>query len=432
MLIKRGLDKSADAVVAGLKSLAKPVRDRADIAHVAAISAADSEIGDLIAEVMEKVGKDGVITVEESRGIAFEKEYTEGMQIDRGYMSAYFVTNAERMEAELEEPYILITDKKISSIQDILPVLEKVLQVTKNFVIIAEDVEGEALATLVVNKLRGTINVLALKAPGFGDRRKAMLQDIAILTGGTVISEEIGRKLDTATVEDLGRARRVLSDKDNTTFIEGRGDEQAIKARIEQIRAQIETTTSDFDREKLQERLAKLAGGVAVLKVGGATEPELKEKKHRVEDALSTARAAVEEGIVPGGGVALINAIPALDRVQTSNDDEKFGVQILRRALEEPMRQLAKNAGEDGAVIIDTVRRHQKEKGDTSYGYNVLTGQLGSMLEQGVVDPVKVTRSAVQNAVSIAGLLLTTEALITDLPEEKSAPPMPGGGGMDF
>jgi chaperonin GroEL len=305
--------------------------------------------------------------------------------------------------------------------------------VTKNFVIIAEDIDGEALATLVVNKLRGTINALAIKAPGFGDRRKAMLQDIAILTGGTVISEEIGRKLDSATVEDLGRARRVLSDKDTTTFIEGRGDAQAIKARIEQIRAQIETTTSDFDREKLQERLAKLAGGVAVLKVGGATEPELKEKKHRVEDALSTARAAVEEGIVPGGGVALINAIPALDRGETSNDDEKFGVQILRRALEEPMRQLAKNAGEDGAVIIDTVRRHQKEKGDTSYGYNVLTGQLGSMLEQGVVDPVKVTRSAVQNAVSIAGLLLTTEALITDLPEEKSAPPMPGGGGgMDF
>src|SRR5215212_6729985 len=421
MLLKRGLDKGADALVAELKNLAKPVRDRADIAH-------------LIAEVMEKVGKDGVITVEESKGIAFEKEYTEGMQIDRGYISAYFVTNTERMEAELDEPYILITDKKISAINEILPVLEKVLQVTKNLVLIAEDIDGEALPTLVVNKMRGTINVLAIKATGFGDRRKAMLQDIAILTGGTVISEEIGRKLDSATVEDLGRSRRVLSDKDNTTFIEGRGDEQAIKARIEQIRAQIETTTSDFDREKLQERLAKLAGGVAVLKVGGATEPELKEKKHRVEDALSTARAAVEEGIVPGGGVALINAIPALDRVQTSNDDEKFGVQILRRALEEPMRILARNAGEEGAVIIDTVRRHQKEKGDTSYGYNVLTGEFGSMLEQGVVDPVKVTRSAVQNAVSIAGLLLTTEALVTDIPEEKSAmPQMPGGGGgMDF
>ncbi|MFN8504549.1 chaperonin GroEL [Kouleothrix sp.] len=440
MLIKRGLDKGAEALVAELKSLAKPVRDRADIAHVATISAADSEIGDLIAEVMEKVGKDGVITVEESKGIAFEKEYTEGMQIDRGYISAYFVTDTAKMEADLEEPYILITDKKIASINEILPVLEKVLQVTKNFVIVAEDIDGEALATLVVNKLRGTINVLAIKAPGFGDRRKAMLQDIAILTGGTVISEEIGRKLDSATTEDLGRARRVVSDKDNTTFIEGHGDQEAIQARVSQIRAQIETTTSDFDREKLQERLAKLAGGVAVLKVGGATEPELKEKKHRVEDALSTARAAVEEGIVPGGGVALINALGALDSVKVDNDDERFGVQILRRALEEPMRQLAKNAGEDGAVIINTVRRHQKEKGDTSYGYNVLTGELGSMLEQGVVDPVKVTRSAVQNAVSIAGLLLTTEALITDIPEANAGGGgMPGGmdgmggmGGMDF
>jgi len=432
MLIKRGLDKAVEAVVAELKSVAIPVRDRADIAHVAAISAADSEIGDLIAEVMEKVGKDGVITVEESKGIAFEKEYTEGMQIDRGYISPYFVTNPERMEAELEDPYILITDKKISSIQDILPVLEKALQVTKNLVIIAEDVDGEALATLVVNKLRGTINALAVKAPGFGDRRKAMLQDIAILTGGTLISEEIGRKLDSATVEDLGRARRVVSDKDNTTIIEGRGDERAIRARIEQIRAQIETTTSDFDREKLQERLAKLAGGVAVLKVGAATEPELKEKKHRVEDALSTARSAVEEGIVPGGGVALLNAIPALDRVQVTYEDEKYGVQILRRALEEPMRQLARNAGEDGAVIIDTVRRLQKEKNDKNIGYNVLTGEFGSMVEMGIIDPVKVTRSAVQNAVSIAGLLLTTEALIADIPEEKPATPTPGGGGMDF
>jgi chaperonin GroEL len=433
MLIKRGLDKGADALVAELKSLAKPVRDRADIAHVATISAADSEIGELIAEVMEKVGKDGVITVEESKGIAFEKEYTEGMQIDRGYISAYFVTDSAKMVAELDEPYILITDKKIASLNEILPVLEKALQVTKNLVIIAEDIDGEALAMLVVNKLRGTVNALAIKAPGFGDRRKAMLQDIAILTGGTVISEEIGRKLDSATTEDLGRARKVLADKDNTTFIEGRGDERTIRARVEQIRAQIETTTSDFDREKLQERLAKLAGGVAVLKVGGATEPELKEKKHRVEDALSTARAAVEEGIVPGGGVALINAISALDNVETNNDDEKFGVQILRRALEEPMRILARNAGEDGAVIINTVRRHQQEQGDSSYGYNVLTGEFGSMLEQGVVDPVKVTRSAVQNAVSIAGLLLTTEALITDIPEDKPAgPPMPGGGGMDF
>src|ERR687884_1769824 len=312
MLIKRGLDKGGEALVAELKSWAKPVRDRADIAHVAAISAADSEIGDLIAEVMEKVGKDGVITVEESKGIAFEKEYTEGMQIDRGYISAYFVTNSERMEAELEEPYILITDKKISAINEILPVLEKVATARSPLVVIAEDVDGEALATLVVNKLRGTINALAVKAPGFGDRRKAMLQDIAILTGGTVISEEIGRKLDSAALEDLGRARRVLSDKDNTTFIEGRGDEQAIKARVAQIRAQIETTTSDFDREKLQERLAKLAGGVAGGKGGAATEPEMKEKKHRVEDALQATRAALEEGIVPGGGGALLNAVAAI------------------------------------------------------------------------------------------------------------------------
>jgi chaperonin GroEL len=427
MLLKRGLDKGAEAVLIELKRLAKPVRDRADIAHVATISAADSEIGDLIAEVMEKVGKDGVITVEESKGIAFETEYTEGMQIDRGYISAYFVTDSTRMEAELDEPYILITDKKISSLSEILPVLEKALQLTKNFVIIAEDVDGEALATLVVNKLRGTINVLAIKAPGFGDRRKAMLQDMASLTGGTVISDEIGRKLDSATIEDLGRARRVVADKDSTTFIEGRGDEGAIGARVEQIRAQIETTTSDFDREKLQERLAKLSGGVAVLKVGGATEPELKERKHRVEDALSTARAAVEEGIVPGGGVALINVVPALDSVQTCNDEERFGVQILKRALEEPMRVLARNAGEDGAVIIDTVRRQQESSGDTTYGYNVLTGEFGSMLDQGVVDPVKVTRSAVQNAVSIAGLLLTTEALVADIPEAGSSG---GGGGM--
>jgi chaperonin GroEL len=439
MLIKRGLDKGAEAVVAAIKALAQPVKDRADIAHVATISAADITIGDLLAEVMEKVGKDGVITVEESKGTAFETEYTEGMQFDRGYISPYFVTNAERMETELDDPYILITDKKISSIQDLVPVLEKVLQQGKReLVIVAEDVDGEALATLVVNKLRGTINALAVKAPGFGDRRKAMLQDIAILTGGTVISEEIGRKLDSATLEDLGRARKVLATKDDTTLIEGRGDESGIKARIEQIRAQIDVTTSDFDREKLQERLAKLSGGVAVIKVGAATEPELKEKKHRVEDALSATRAAVEEGIVPGGGVSLINAASALDNVTLGHDDEKVGIQILRRALEEPLRTLARNAGEDGAVIIDTVRRNQKSTGDSTYGYNVLTGELGSMVEQGIIDPAKVTRSAVQNAVSIAGMILTTEALITDLPEEKSSAGggggMPGGGmgGMDF
>jgi len=432
MLIKRGLDKGADAVVNAISAAAQPVKDRADIAHVATISAADTTIGDLLAEVMEKVGKDGVITVEESKGTGFETEYTEGMQFDRGYISPYFVTNAERMEAELEDPMILITDKKISSIQDLVPILEKVLQQGKReLVIVAEDVDGEALATLVVNKLRGTINALAVKAPGFGDRRKAMLQDIAILTGGTVISEEIGRKLDTATLDDLGRARKIIATKDDTTIIEGRGDEAGIKARIEQIRAQIDVTTSDFDREKLQERLAKLSGGVAVIKVGAATEPELKEKKHRVEDALSATRAAVEEGIVPGGGVALINASAALDNVTLAHDDEKVGISILRRALEEPLRILARNAGEDGAVIIDTVRRYQKDKNDTTFGYNVLTGELGSMVEQGIIDPAKVTRSAVQNAISIAGMILTTEALVTDLPEEKAAPAgMPGGGGM--
>jgi chaperonin GroEL len=432
MQMKHGLENGADAVVEALKRMARPVRDRADIAHVATISAADSEIGDLIAEVTERVGKDGVITVEESKGVAFEIEYTEGMQIDRGYISAYFVTDTAKMVAELDEPYILITDKKIGSLSEILPVLEDTLKVTKNFVIIADDIDGEALATLVVNKLRGTLNILAVKAPGFGDRRKAMLQDIAILTGGTLISEEIGRKLDSAALEDLGRARKVVSDKDTTIFIESRGDEQLITGRVSQIRAQIETTTSDYDREKLQERLAKLSGGVAVLKVGAATEPELKEKKHRVEDALSTARAAIEEGIVPGGGVALINAICGLDHVTPANDDERAALQILRRALEEPMRQLARNAGEDGAVIIAAVRRNQQSSGDTSDGYNVLTGEFGSMLAQGVIDPVKVTRSAVQNAVSIASLLLTTEALITDLPETNSFPSMPGDGMGDM
>ena len=438
MMIKRGLDKGTDALIKAIRDLAKPINDRKDIANVAAISAADQGIGDLIAEVMEKVGKDGVITVEEGKGLGYETEYTEGMQMDRGYISPYFVTNSERMESELEDPYILITDKKISSIQEILPVLEKVLQGgSKNFVIIAEDVDGEALATLVVNKLRGMINALAIKAPGFGDRRKAMLQDLAILTGGTVISEEIGRKLDSATIEDLGRARRVLSTKDDTTIIEGRGDEGAIKGRVDQIRAQIETTTSDFDREKLQERLAKLAGGVAVLKIGAATEPELKERKHRVEDALSTARAAVEEGIVPGGGVALLSVLSALETVETINDDEKAAITILRRALEEPIRQLARNAGEDGAVIVDTVRRMQKDKGDSTIGYNVLTGEYGSMVEMGIIDPAKVTRSAVQNAVSIASMILTTDALVTDIPERESAGGGMGGGmggmgGMDF
>jgi chaperonin GroEL len=434
MLLKQGIDLATDAIVGAIQDAATEVKGREEIAQVAAISAADQSIGDLIAEVMEKVGKDGVITVEESKGLEFETEYTEGMQIDRGYISPYFVTNTERMEAELDDPFILITDKKVSSVQDILPVLEKVATARAPFVIVAEDVDGEALATLVVNKLRGTLNVLAVKAPGFGDRRKEMLRDIAILTGGQVISEEVGRKLDSAGIEDLGRARRVISTKDETTFIEGFGDEKAIKGRVEQIRAQIETTTSDFDREKLQERLAKLAGGVAVIKVGAATETELKEKKHRVEDALSATRAAVEEGIVPGGGVALINAVGSLDGVEAEGD-VKTGVNILRRALEEPLRGIAGNAGKDGAVVIEMVRRSQKEKGSNNVGYDVIAEEYVDMLSAGIIDPAKVTRSAVENAASIAGMILTTEALVSDKPEEK-APPMPGGpggmGGMDY
>ncbi|MEI6045973.1 MAG: chaperonin GroEL [Chloroflexota bacterium] len=432
MLLKRGIDLGVAAVVEALKAQSTEVSTKDQIAQVASISAADQEIGDLIAEVMEKVGKDGVITVEEGRGREYEKEYTEGMQIDRGYISSYFVTNTERMEAVLEDPLILITDKKISAISDILPVLEKALAVTKNFVIIAEDVDGEALATLVVNKLRGTLNVLAVKAPGFGDRRKEMLRDIAILTGGQVISEEIGRKLDSGTVQDLGRARRVVSDKDNTTIIEGRGDEKAIKSRVDQIRLQIETTTSDFDREKLQERLAKLAGGVAVIRVGAATETELKEKKHRVEDALSATRAAVEEGFVPGGGIALLNAISALDSVK-SEGDIATGVNILRRALQEPIRQIAANAGQDGSVVYQNVLRYESE-GKTNVGYDVIKGDYVDMVEAGIIEAVKVTRSAVENAGSVAGMILTTEALVTDLPEEKSSGSGGGmpGGGMDY
>ena len=426
MLLKRGIELASKRVVDHLKSMAKEVRGREDIAHVASISAADTEIGNLIADVMEKVGKDGVITVEESKGLAFEVEYTEGMQIDRGYISPYFVTNPERMEAVVEEPFILITDKKVSAVSDLLPILEKVLQVSKNFVIIAEDVDGEALATLVVNKLRGTLNALAVKAPGFGDRRKEMLRDIAILTGGTVISEELGRRLETATLDDLGRARRVVATKDETTIVEGYGREEDIKGRIEQIKAQIEQTTSDFDREKLQERLAKLAGGVAVIKVGAATEVELKEKKHRVEDALSATRAAVEEGIVPGGGVALVNAMAALDDVD-ADGDIRTGVLIVRRALEEPMRGIVENAGLDGSVVIETVRRLQKEQNNPNIGYDVIREEYGDMVEWGVIDPVKVTRSAVENATSIAAMILTTEALITEKPEKEKAPAMPSG-----
>jgi chaperonin GroEL len=439
MLLKRGIDLASDALIADIQAKATPVKGKEEIAQVATISAADPAIGDLIAEVMEKVGKDGVITVEESKGLEFETEFTEGMQIDRGYLSPYFITNPERMDAELEDPFILITDKKISAIADVLPTLEKVAGVRAPLVIIAEDVDKEALATLVVNKLRGTLNVLAVKAPGFGDRRKEMLRDIAVLTGGQVVSEELGRRLDSVDIQDLGRARRVVSTKDDTTFIEGAGDTATIQGRIEQIRAQIETTTSDYDREKLQERLAKLAGGVAVIKVGAATETELKEKKHRVEDALSATRAAVEEGIVPGGGVALINALSALDGVKAEGDVQT-GVNILRRALEEPLRIIAQNAGRDGGIAIELVRRAQGEQKNANVGYDVLSDSYVDMVGAGIVDPAKVTRSAVENAASIAGMILTTEALITDKPEKQAAPAMPGGGmdgmggmgGMDF
>jgi chaperonin GroEL len=434
MLLKRGLERGVTAVVEEMKAQSTKVEgahQKEQIAQIATISAADKQIGDLIADVMEKVGKEGVITVEESKGLQFETEFVEGMQIDRGYISAYFVTNADRMEAAIEDPYILITDKKISAITDILPVLEKLVQVSKNLVIVAEDIDGEALATLVVNKLRGTLNILGVKAPGFGDRRKAMLEDIATLTGGQVITEEAGRKLDATTIQDLGRARRVTANKDDTTFVEGHGKQEQILARVKQIKAQIEETTSDFDKEKLQERLAKLAGGVAVIKVGAATEVELKEKKHRVEDALSAARAGIEEGMVPGGEITLINAIKALDKVKAEGD-EKTGVNILRRALEEPFRQLVANAGEDGAVILAQVRRKQEEMKSPNWGYEVMSGQIVDLPKAGIIDPVKVVRSAVENGASIAAMILTTEALITDLPEKDKAPAMPGGGGMDY
>ncbi|HWV35176.1 MAG TPA: chaperonin GroEL [Thermomicrobiales bacterium] len=433
MLLKQGIDRAADAVVAHVLELATPVETRTEIAQVASISAADPEIGELIAEVMEKVGKDGVITIEESKGFEFETEYTEGMQIDRGYISPYFVTNTEAMVAEFDDPFILITDKKISAIADVLPTIEAVARTGKALVILAEDVDGEALATLVVNKLQGRFQSLAVKAPGFGDRRKEMLRDIAALTGARVISEEVGRKLDSVTMEDLGSARRVVATKDETTFVDGAGAKEDVDARVAQIRAAIETTTSDFDREKLQERLAKLAGGVAVIKVGAATETELKEKKHRVEDALSATRAAVEEGIVPGGGVTLVHAISALDSIEAEGD-VKTGVNILRRALEEPLRGIVTNAGRDGAVVIERVRSMQAEKNDQKIGYNVLTDEYVNMVEAGITDPVKVTRSAVANASSIAGMILTTEALISDKPEKEM--PMPGGpggmGGMDY
>ena len=425
LALKRGIEKATTAIIDELKRVSTEVKGKEQIAQVGTITAKDTEIGDLLAEVMEKVGKDGVITVEESKGIKYETDYVEGMQFDRGYVSAYFITNAERMETVIEDPYILITDKKISAISDLLPALEKILQVSKNLLIIAEDVDGEALATLVVNKLRGTLNVLAVKAPGFGDRRKAMLEDMAILTGGKVISEEVGRKLDSVTVEDLGRARRVTSDKDNTTIVEGKGSEEAIKGRIKQIKAQIEETTSDFDREKLQERQAKLVGGVAVIKVGAATEVELKEKKHRVEDALSATRAAVEEGILPGGGVALLNALPALDKLKLEGD-EATGVNIMRKAVGEPIRWIAINSGKDGSVIMDAVK-----KSPPGVGYDAMADDFGNMVDKGIIDPTKVVRSALENAASIAVMVLITNALVSDIPEKEKMPGMPPGGGME-
>ena len=427
MILKRGIEKATKVVVQALRDMSLDVKGREEIAHVAAISAADTEIGELIAEVMDKVGKDGVITVEEGKGLGFEKEYVEGMQLDRGYISPYFITDPERQEAVLEEPYLFITDKKISAATDIVPILEKLAQVGKReIVLIAEDVDGEALATLVLNRLRGVFNALAIKAPGFGDRRKAMLQDIAVLSGGTLITEEVGRKLETATINDLGRAGKIISTKDDTTIIEGKGKEADIKGRIAQIKGQIETTTSDYDKEKLQERLAKLAGGVAIVKVGAGSEVELKEKKHRVEDALSATRAAVEEGIVPGGGVALINAIASLDKskeLKGLKGDEATGVAIVRRALEEPLRQIVENSGRDGAVTLEEVRRLQKEKGDLNLGYDVLAEDFGDMTKKGIIDPAKVTRSAMENAASIAAMILTTEALVTDIPREEPAMP---------
>jgi chaperonin GroEL len=426
MLLKRGIMAAAESVAKNVRSQATPISTKEEIASVASISAQDTEIGSLIAEVMDKVGKDGVVTVEESKGLEFETEYVEGMQFDRGYISPYFITNPESMEAVIEEPYILIYDKKISAAQDIVPLLEKLVQIGKrDVVIISEDVDGEALATLVLNKIRGMLNVLAIKAPGFGDRRKAMLRDIAILTGGTVISEETGRKLETVTLQDLGRAGKVQSNKDETVVVDGAGEQKAIAGRIDEIRKEIELSTSDYDREKLQERLAKLSGGVAVIRVGAATETELKEKKHRVEDALSATRAAVEEGIVPGGGVALINAVASLDGIKFDNEDENTGVQIVRRALEMPMRKIAANAGVDGAVVIQEVRRQQKETNNHKIGYNVMSNEYIDMIAAGIPDPAKVTRGAVENAASIAAMILTTEVLITDVPEKEKAAPAP-------
>src|SRR6184192_892802 len=429
MSLKRGIESAVDAAVESIKNQAKDIEEKDEIAHVAAISAADPEIGEQIAEAMDKVGKDGVITVEESQTFGMELELVEGMRFDKGYISPYFVTDPERMEAVLEDPQILLVNSKISAVRDLLPVLEKVMQAGRPLVIIAEDVEGEALATLVVNKIRGTFKSVAVKAPGFGDRRKAMLQDMAILTGGQVISEEVGLKLENVSLDMLGKARKVTVTKDETTIVEGGGDEADIKGRINQIKAEIENTDSDYDREKLQERLAKLSGGVSVIKVGAATEVELKEKKHRIEDAVSTTKAAIEEGVVPGGGVALLNAQTGLDKVDLEGD-ELTGAAIVRRALEEPLKQIARNAGLEGGVVVEKVRSLPEGQ-----GLNAATGEYGDMIKFGVVDPAKVTRSALQNAASIAALFLTTEAIVAEKPEKEKVPSgggMPGGGDMDF
>jgi chaperonin GroEL len=439
MLLKHGISLATDTVVEELRRISVKIDTKEEIGSVATNSAADEQIGNLIADVMDQVGKDGVITVEESKSMSDEKEFVEGMQFDRGYLSAYFITNTDQMQAVISDPYILINEKKISAAQDIVPILEKLVQIGKReLVIIAEDIDGEALATLVLNKLRGMLNVLAVKAPGFGDRRKAMLQDIAILTGGTVIAEETGRKLETATLQDLGRAEKVVADKENTTVIGGKGKKTDIEGRIKEIRAEIDKSTSDYDKEKLQERLAKLSGGVAIIRVGAATETEMKEKKHRVEDALSAARAAVEEGIVPGGEISLLNATAKLDKLLKSEDHEneetRMGINIVKKALEAPIRKLAANAGQDGSVIIDTVRRTAIEKKNKNIGYNVLTGEYTDMIQAGIIDPVKVVRGALENAASIAAMILSTDVLITDVPEKDKAPAMPPGGmgGMDY
>ncbi|PYP32623.1 MAG: chaperonin GroEL [Gemmatimonadetes bacterium] len=427
MALKRGIDKAVETVVEELKKISVPTAGRKEIAQVGTISANnDSEIGKLIAEAMEKVGKDGVITVEEAKGLETTLETVDGMQFDRGYLSPYFITDPEKMEAVLEDAYILVHDKKVSSMKDLLPVLEKVAQAGRPLLIIAEDAEGEALATLVVNKLRGTLKVCAVKAPGFGDRRKEMLRDIAVLTNGQVISEEVGFKLENTTLNDLGQGKRIVIDKDNTTIVGGKGKRDAIQGRINEIKAAIEKSTSDYDKEKLQERLAKLAGGVAVINVGAATETEMKEKKARVEDALHATRAAVEEGIVPGGGVALLWAQKMLDRAKGSDEDEKIGVEIVRRALEEPLRWIAQNAGQEGSIVVEKVR-HAKDK---NFGYNAQTDTWEDLVAAGVIDPTKVTRTALQNAASIAGLLLTTECVVVEKKEKEKTPPMPGGGGM--